>query len=435
MLFKFRGVVTVGMGAVAVLWGAVSLLNEGIGKAWPLLIGGVAIIWWGRQYFDGQTDEDTYFQNHHRDQDFQAQLFRENIWNTVILIALNIVPFYLINMTYGEHSELNRELALSWGANSAAYVATGQIWRLLTSMFLHADIVHILGNIIALVIVGRYIDYYFGTKNFYFIYFVAGLAGSLCSNAVHPAGFSVGASGAIFGMYGAFFMTFFIEHPDKEKLQFSRYAIMYMATHILKSLAKGFGVAGIDNAAHLGGFAAGAALAYLILTEKQTFEDLAKYSAGALMALLVGLNLTVFRGLPSSSQLRAMELQRKEWTTLAEHGAKYAEELKHIETLFTDLKEKRLSLQQASASWETRIKPELEAVRTGVYYSKVTGPRSYQAQLDLYNSINLAKSYFGGLLSPNDEVARRTVASTQGKDLNSFLSRAVQAIQTELEAF
>ena len=105
-------------------------------------------------------------------------------------------------LTYIANAFLNNELSLI-GANYGPLVRQGQLWRLITCMFLHADIIHIMCNMYALYVVGPRVEDFFGKRKYLLIYFLSGLSGSLLSVGLNSDVASVGASGAIFGLFGA----------------------------------------------------------------------------------------------------------------------------------------------------------------------------------------------------------------------------------------
>jgi membrane associated rhomboid family serine protease len=121
---------------------------------------------------------------------------------TKILIALNLA-IYLVTAVQG--SGLNQpggSLFEKW-ALYGPYVARGDWWRLVTSMFLHGFILHIVFNMVALWYIGGPVEQYLGRLRFVLLYFVSGLAGSAGALVTSPHGVTVGASGAIFGVLGA----------------------------------------------------------------------------------------------------------------------------------------------------------------------------------------------------------------------------------------
>ncbi len=121
---------------------------------------------------------------------------------TKVLIALN-VGIYLVTAVQG--NGLNQpagRLFTDW-ALFGPYVAQGDWWRLVTSMFLHGFVLHIVFNMVALWYIGRPVEEYLGSLRYALLYLVSGLAGSAGALVADPTGVTVGASGAIFGNLGA----------------------------------------------------------------------------------------------------------------------------------------------------------------------------------------------------------------------------------------
>jgi membrane associated rhomboid family serine protease len=121
---------------------------------------------------------------------------------TKVLIALN-VGIYLVTAVQG--NGLNQpagRLFTDW-ALFGPYVAQGDWWRLVTSMFLHGFVLHIVFNMVALWYIGRPVEEYLGSLRYALLYLVSGLAGSAGALVADPTGVTVGASGAIFGILGA----------------------------------------------------------------------------------------------------------------------------------------------------------------------------------------------------------------------------------------
>ncbi len=129
-----------------------------------------------------------------------------------------------------------------------------EYWRLLTAMFLHAGLLHILFNMYALYLFGYLIENTFGKPRFIAIYFVTGLFASAASfyfsNPCVPA---VGASGAIFGLLGAWVAFNFRRRQTAFGSANLRWALFLIAFNLIL----GFSLRGIDNSAHIGGLVAG----------------------------------------------------------------------------------------------------------------------------------------------------------------------------------
>lgn len=160
--------------------------------------------------------------------------------------------------TLGEPS--NDVLAqLGWKQNDL--IAQGQYWRLITAMFLHGSLVHIFFNGYALYALGPEAEQIYGTARFVAVYMLSGLAGSLASYAFSPQP-SVGASGAIFGLFGSL-LAFYVVGRDVLG-DMGRRQLQSMGGLIVINLLLGFAVPGIDYYAHMGGLAAGALSGWLL---------------------------------------------------------------------------------------------------------------------------------------------------------------------------
>lgn len=150
------------------------------------------------------------------------------------------------------------EALLAIGALSREAVLAGEWWRLLSATLLHAGTAHLVGNAVALYILGMVCEHAFGGRQFLLLYVGAGLAGSVLSALVNP-GPSVGASGAIFGLQGAA-VVLFRRHRDRLLVRDRRIGVVLLVWAVY-SVAGGLLTPFIDNGAHVGGFAGGAVIA------------------------------------------------------------------------------------------------------------------------------------------------------------------------------
>lgn len=141
-------------------------------------------------------------------------------------------------------------------------IQQGQYYRLLTAMFLHGSLMHLFFNGYALYVIGRGIERLYGHGRFLLVYFLGGLTGSVASLLLSPNP-SLGASGAIFAIFGAE-AVFFFQHRDLFG-QMARSRLQNMAFLIVINLAIGLAPgSNIDNWGHIGGFIGGVALAWFI---------------------------------------------------------------------------------------------------------------------------------------------------------------------------
>ena len=183
---------------------------------------------------------------------------------TSALIAINVAMF--VAMAFTSQSvvqtlwEVSGADALRWGGNYGPYTLGGQYWRLLTACFVHGGFVHLALNMWCLWSLGRLSERYFGRWPTLAIYVLTGIGGSLLSLAHNPYGFSVGASGAIFGIAGALitglkFGNLSIPYGERRAVLSSVISFAFL-NFLLGAGYLGFG-GRIDNMAHLGGFVSG----------------------------------------------------------------------------------------------------------------------------------------------------------------------------------
>ncbi|HYM60398.1 MAG TPA: rhomboid family intramembrane serine protease [Thermoanaerobaculia bacterium] len=144
---------------------------------------------------------------------------------------------------------------LLWGAIRPPLVWRGELWRLVTAMFLHGSTLHIGFNAWALYQLGSLYEVMFGSRRFAFIYFATGLCASVASS-LHIHGASVGASGAIFGVLGAFIFSI-RRSPRWRRQSWTRGLLMQLVLVAIVNIIIGFSVTFIDNAAHIAGLVSG----------------------------------------------------------------------------------------------------------------------------------------------------------------------------------
>ncbi len=147
------------------------------------------------------------------------------------------------------------EMLRAWGANYGPLTLNGEWWRMFSSMFLHIGFVHIAFNMAALWNLGQSAEELFGTRRFVNLYFISGFGGSCLSMLFNPSVTSAGASGAIFGVYGALFAFFFAHRKEMGKEAFlagSKSVTAFLVLNIVLGLVFGF-----DNFCHLGGLVSG----------------------------------------------------------------------------------------------------------------------------------------------------------------------------------
>jgi rhomboid protease GluP len=186
---------------------------------------------------------------------------------------------------------------LNWGANFRALTLDGELWRLLTNVFLHFGILHLLLNMYALMYIGILLEPYLGKAKFLIAYLFTGVIASLTSIYWHPVTISAGASGAIFGMYGVFLAmltTNFISREARKPLLIS------IGVFVLFNLANGV-KAGIDNAAHIGGLLGGLVIGYIYYPSlKKPLKTGLNYLTFSVLTLgFIAVSVAIFKQIPN----------------------------------------------------------------------------------------------------------------------------------------
>jgi rhomboid protease GluP len=187
---------------------------------------------------------------------------------TYILIALNIAIYIYGAIVGGNALVTGDNFVYQWGQVNL-YVFQGQYWQLITSMFVHASIVHLVGNMLFLLIFGLRGEEMFSLPEFLGVYLVGGLVGNVLSLVFGPYFVSVGASGAIFALFGACVM-----YGRRSVRQSIFGALIYAFFLFFINTGEG-----VNIVAHLGGLAFGLIVGYLIATSRKPSDPYkVKYS-------------------------------------------------------------------------------------------------------------------------------------------------------------
>ena len=185
------------------------------------------------------------------------------VWVTPTILGLNVLVFGIMVATGVSFLSPDTRSLTAWGANAGALTVQGQWWRLFTSMFLHIGIIHLACNMAVLWSIGSVVERFLGRTGFAVVYLLAGLCGSLASIAWNPDVVSAGASGAIFGLYGAL-LGFLLR--DRERIpgdvlqKATKNALVFLGYNLVFGLAN----RGIDVACHVGGLLGGFVCGYAI---------------------------------------------------------------------------------------------------------------------------------------------------------------------------
>lgn len=200
-------------------------------------------------FFEAERLKRAVFREEREQQERERKLFKygKPVF-TYIFIALQVIVFLLMEWSGGS---TNPDVLIKYGAKFNPLIQAGEWWRFFTPIFLHIGFLHLLMNTFALYYLGMTVERLYGSWRFFFIYFTAGFFGTLGS-FLFTASLSAGASGAIFGLFGAllYFGTVY-RHLFLQTIGTNIIGL------IVINLVFGMIVPGIDNAGHIGGLIGG----------------------------------------------------------------------------------------------------------------------------------------------------------------------------------
>jgi len=182
---------------------------------------------------------------------------------TYIIIALNIIVYAYTAILSGNLIQTSYTVIQRYGQANYFVLYQGGYWQLLTSLFIHVNIMHLVGNMFFLLIFGFRAEEFFSIEEYLLIYFLSGLAGNVLTllltlifgvNVV-----SAGASGAIFGLFGAcvIYLRRAIGQSIVSALLYAFFLLMFSSGP------------GVNNLAHLGGLVVGLLIGYVLAASRK----------------------------------------------------------------------------------------------------------------------------------------------------------------------
>lgn len=185
-------------------------------------------------------------------QSINSLIKSENIYITLSLIFINLIVYSIISLGI---NDIN--IAIIKYGISPYLIRQGEFYRLITFMFLHSGISHLISNSLSLYIFGTRIEKFLGKKAFILIYILGGIASGIFS-FLFTKSYSIGASGAIFSLEGSI-----LYFTIKEKRKLDGLDFYTMSIFSIVGIAMGFMDNTIDNAGHIGGFLIGIIICYI----------------------------------------------------------------------------------------------------------------------------------------------------------------------------
>jgi rhomboid protease GluP len=242
---------------------------------------------------------------------------------------------------------------IAWGANFGPRTLAGQPWRLATNVFLHYGALHLFMNMLALWSAGPMVERIFGPARVAAIYAFAAVCASFASIAVHPQVVSAGASGAVFGIYGAL-GAFLLRHRGTVPALVLKRLGNVAGGFIVYNVIFGLAHPAIDNAAHLGGLAGGALAGAWLARPLEGPRPRAPGPVALLLALCAALVVLAPRVLQAPPDLMA---------TLQQFGAAEAHVLDEYNALVEHARKNELTDAEFADRVERKILPQWRAAQ------------------------------------------------------------------------
>ncbi len=178
---------------------------------------------------------------------------------TSLLVTVNLLVYIYTSVVGSNFIETNYSVLQQWGQFNL-YVLEGWYWQLLTSIFVHVDVIHLSLNMFFLIIFGFRAEDLFNAEEYFFIYFLSGLSGNLLTLLLmHPLTLSAGASGAIFGIFGA--CVIYLRKTFDQSIVG---ALLYSFLLLVMTAGRN-----VNIFAHFGGLAAGLIIGYALAKSRK----------------------------------------------------------------------------------------------------------------------------------------------------------------------
>ena len=225
---------------------------------------------------------------------------RKGYFVTPILIILNIIAYgmfafgsvFIYRMLYksGASYELIEKVPSYFGANSRELVLKGQVWRLITHQFLHGSLLHLFFNMYALAYIGLMVEHKLKSTKYIAVYVLSGICGGLLSIIFHELNYSIGASGAILGLFGAFLALLSNKAFEKNASR-----AMLVSTVLVCALMLINGLRGnTDNWAHVGGITSGFLICFILITERIVLQVYFRFASAIGIVLVFAATVLTF---------------------------------------------------------------------------------------------------------------------------------------------
>jgi|HubBroStandDraft_1064217.scaffolds.fasta_scaffold16777_3 rhomboid protease GluP len=294
-------------------------------------------------------------------------------WWATALVLINVLVFLAFFISTKSWFGVPPQLLTIWGSNYGPLTVGGQWWRLLSSLFLHLSLTHLVLNMWVLWNVGRLAERLFGHTVFLLLYLFTGIVAGLATVIWDPGLNVVGSSGAIFGLLGAVLASV-IRPSHRTPARFVKSHWLSLLLFTMFNLLSGFMHFGIANAAHVGGLASGALLGAFIafpmrrdLERRYRLGQVAAAIGASVAVLLIALALTPGIGTPMAPVQHYWK--SRQWLVLGE-----AENLREWQSLLDRAQNGRISDDDFALAFETQILPFWKSVSERTVPEKSMSP-------------------------------------------------------------
>lgn len=298
-------------------------LREAIGSSGPVADNEELDIEEQVNYYKSRLHE----RYHKRKKEDKDVFSRGKPFFTYILLVINTLIFIMLELNGGS---TNTKTLIEYGAKyNPAIIEDNEWWRIITSMFLHIGSVHLFMNMLAVYFLGVAVERIYGSWRFILIYFLSGIGGGLASFAF-TTNVSAGASGALFGLFGAL-LFFGLIHKRIFNQTMGKNLLIIIGINIVL----GFTVPSIDMGAHIGGLITGfvaSAIVHLPKMRKVSIQLSALVLYAAIIFFLVTFGIRHNMNDPFYQLMRAEQFladkQYEKVVDAATTGLKYDSEVK-----------------------------------------------------------------------------------------------------------